>query len=151
MCLAINYDFHPKKSKESYFIAQEDIHVYKCLEKRGFHYVTPFRYIPIQFTKGKYVYPKTEFSYLKSGRYLKFVNQGIHAYVLDSAAYSLIKYCAIDGHIQHAIIPKGSKFYIGYNLDIVSDSLIVYHTKRCFDKYYPNIIGLNEYINKYKI
>ena len=58
MCLITSKFYHKENSKHNVkcLVAKEDILVYKCLDCEDGVYCTPFRYMPIVFTKGKYVY-----------------------------------------------------------------------------------------------
>ncbi len=155
MCL-ITSNYYHKKDKNSNvkcFVAEEDILVYKCLDCEDGVYCTPFRYMPIVFTKGKYIYTNV---YMKKKAFCKmdeggYVWSGIHAYRTMSRAFVVSKsFYEFDGTYMHyAVIPKGSNFYIGNNDDIVSDNLIVYRDKKYFDKDYENIIDISDYIVKY--
>ena len=155
MCLIASNDYHKKDNNRNVecFVAKEDILVYKCLDCESGEYCTPFQYMPIVFTKGKYVYNKVKMSQ-KIGcgiRENALVSKGIHAYSTKGKAIMVAKdYHETNGTSMHyAVIPKGSNFYIGNNDDIVSNNLIVYRDKRCFDRHYPNIIDFNKYIDKY--
>ena len=79
------------------------------------------------------------------------VSKGIHAYSTRDKAIMVAKefYNTNGTSMHYAVIPKGSNFYIGNNDDVVSSNLIVYREKRCFDRYYPNIIDFKQYIDKY--
>lgn len=152
MCLIISKVYH-KKDKSNMIkclVAQEDILVYKCLDCTNGEYCTPFQYMPIIFTKGKYAYNKVNMP--KSKCYWNdTIGVGIHAYSTRGKAIMAAKdFHKSNGTSMHyAVIPKGSNFYIGNNDDIVSNNLIVYREKRCFDRYYPSIIDFNKYIDKY--
>ena len=155
MCLVTSTFYHKKDSNRNVkcFVAKEDILVYKCLDCIDGEYSTPFQYMPIVFTKGKYVYNKIRMSQ-KIGcgiRENALVSKGIHAYSTRDKAIKLIKdFRKTNGTSMHyAVIPKGSNFYIGNDDDVVSNNLIVYREKRCFDRYYPNIIDFKQYIDKY--
>lgn len=152
MCLIISNDYHKKDNNHNIkcLVAQEDILVYKCLDCINGKYCTPFQYMPIMFTKGKYAYNKVNMP--KSKYYWNYtIGVGIHAYSTKGKAIMVVKdYHKTNGtSIHYAVIPKGSNFYIGNNDDIVSNNLIVYRDKRCFDRYYPSIINVTEYIDKY--
>ena len=155
MCLVTSTFYHKKDSNRNVkcFVAKEDILVYKCLDCIDGEYSTPSQYMPIVFTKGKYVYNKIRMSQ-KIGcgiRENALVSKGIHAYSTRDKAIKLIKdFRKTNGTSMHyAVIPKGSNFYIGNDDDVVSNNLIVYREKRCFDRYYPNIIDFKQYIDKY--
>lgn len=155
MCLITSNDYHKKDNNRNVkcFVAKEDILVYKCLDCTNGEYSTPFQYMPIVFTKGKYVYNKVKMSQ-KIGcgiRENALVSKGIHAYSTRGKAIEISKsFYDVNGTSMHyAVIPKGSNFYIGNNDDIVSNNLIVYRDKRCFDRHYPSIIDFNKYIDKH--
>lgn len=158
MCL-VTSSFYHKKDKSNMikcFVAKEDILVYKCLDYYYYNgvYCTPFQYMPIMFTKGKYVYNKVnmkESVACCANEKFACIYSGIHAYSAKVKAIMVAKdFHKTNGTSMHyAVIPKGSNFYIGNNDDIVSNNLIVYRDKRCFDRYYPNIIDFNKYIDKY--
>lgn len=155
MCLITSNYYHKKDKFNNVkcFVAEEDILVYKCLDCINGEFRTPFQYMPIVFTKGKYIYTNV---YMKKKTFCKmdeggYVWSGIHAYRTMSRAFAVSKsFYDFDGTYMHyAVIPKGSNFYIGNNGDIVSNNLIVYREKRCFDRHYPSIIGFKQYIDKY--
>ena len=155
MCLVTSTFYHKKDNNRNVkcFVAKEDILVYKCLDCEDGVYCTPFRYMPIVFTKGKYVYNKVKMSQ-KIGcgiRENAVVSKGIHAFSTRGNAIKLVKFFYdVNGTSMHyAVIPKGSNFYLGSQGDVVSNNLIVYREKRCFDRHYPNIIDFNKYIDKY--
>ena len=155
MCLVASKFYHKEDNNRNVkcFVAKEDILVYKCLDCNDGEYCTPFQYMPIVFTKGKYVYNKVKMSQ-KIGcgiRKNALVSEGIHAYSTRDKAIKVAKdFRKSNGTYMHyAVIPKGSNFYVGQCDDIVSNNLIVYREKRCFDRYYPNIIDFKQYIDKY--
>ena len=155
MCLITDNYYHKKDKFNNVkcFVAEEDILVYKCLDCKNGEFRTPFQYMPIVFTKGKYIYTNV---YMKKKTFCKmdeggYVWSGIHAYRTMSRAFAVSKsYYEFDGTYMHyAVIPKGSNFYIGNNDDVVSNNLIVYRDKKYFDKDYENIIDISDYILKY--
>lgn len=155
MCLVTSTFYHKKDNNRNVkcFVAKEDILVYKCLDCINGKFRTPFQYMPIVFTKGKYIYTNV---YMKKKTFCKmdeggYVWSGIHAYRTMSRAFEVSKsFYEFNGTYMHyAVIPKGSNFYIGNNDDIVSDNLIVYRDKKYFDKDYENIIDISDYIRKY--
>lgn len=155
MCLIISKFYHmkDKNNRVKCLVAQEDILVYKCLDCTDGWYCTPFQHIPIVFTKGKYIYNEAnmdESVYGGKGA-IACICVGIHAYVTKGTAIGICKeFHANNGTSMHyAVIPKGSNFYIGIDEDVVSNNLIVYREKRCFDRHYPNIIDVRQYMNKY--
>ena len=135
-------------------VAKEDILVYKCLDCENGEYCTPFQYMPIMFTKGKYAYNKVkmnESAICSENEKFAYIYYGIHAYSAKVKAIMVSKdFHKTNGTSMHyAVIPKGSNFYVGYCDNIVSNNLIVYRDKRCFDRHYPNIIDFKQYIDKY--
>ena len=155
MCLVTSNYYHKKDNNRNVkcFVAKEDILVYKCLDCIDGEYSTPFQYMPIIFERGKYVYNKIRISQ-KIGcgiRESALISKGIHAYSAKVKAIMAAKdFHKTNGTSMHyAVIPKGSNFYIGNNDDIVSNNLIVYRDKRCFDRHYPSIINFKQYIDKY--
>ena len=155
MCLVVSRFYHKKDNNPNVkcFVAKEDILVYKCLDCNDGEYSTPFQYMPIVFTKGKYVYNKVKMSKkMYCGiRKNAIVSEGIHAYSTRDKAIKVAKdFRKSNGTYMHyAVIPKGSNFYIGSHDDVVSNNLIVYREKRCFDRHYPSIIDFKQYIDKY--
>ena len=155
MCLVISRFYHKEDNNPNVkcFVAKEDILVYKCLDCNDGEYSTPFQYMPIVFTKGKYVYNKVKMSKkMYCGiRKNAIVSEGIHAYSTRDKAIKVAKdFRKSNGTYMHyAVIPKGSNFYIGSHDDVVSNNLIVYREKRCFDRHYPSIIDFKQYIDKY--
>ena len=158
MCL-VTSSFYHKKDKSNMIkclVAKEDILVYKCLDYYYYNgvYCTPFQYMPIVFTKGKYVYNKVnmdESVVCHENEKFACIYSGIHAYSAKVKAIMVAKdFHKTNGTSMHyAVIPKGSNFYVGVYDNIVSNNLIVYREKRCFDRYYPNIIDFKQYIDKY--
>ena len=135
-------------------VAKEDILVYKCVDCKNGEYCTPFQYMPIMFTKGKYVYNKVnmdESAVCSENEKFACIYSGIHAYSAKVKAIMVAKdFHKTNGTSMHyAVIPKGSNFYIGVYDNIVSNNLIVYRDKRCFDRHYPSIIDFKQYIDKY--
>ena len=149
MCLITSKFIH-KKNKNGWvkcLVAKEDILVYKCLDCVDNEYCTPYQYMPITFNKGKYVYKEVIMDTVT----ISGIDVGIHSFGTRDAALATCKqFHAQSGTSMHyAIIPKGSNFYIGIDEDVVSNNLIVYRQKRCFDKHYKGTIDIKEYMNKY--
>lgn len=156
MCLITSKFYHKENSKHNVkcLVAKEDILVYKCLDCNDGKYCTSFQYMPIVFTRGKYVYNKVKMNesvVCREKDEFAYVYSGIHAYRTKDKAVEISKsfcyYCGTSMH--YAVIPKGSNFYIGDNTDVVSNNLIVYREKRCFDRHYPSIIDFKQYMDKY--
>ena len=166
MCLSVNLDFHKVKSnKPIALVAKQSILVYKALRIEGKHYYTPFREKSINFDDeyGMFFYKTTRFSfdkeYLSRHNYKHLVARGVHSFVsLDRANYDKIFFEIMSGtttttNIHYAIIPKGSKFYIGNDCDIASSNLVVFEneTKYNENKEYfgDEPIEISEYFKKF--
>ena len=171
MCLSVNLDYHKvKNNKPIALVAKQSILVYKVLEVEGKHYCTPFQYKTINFDDeyGMFFYKTTRFSidktclYLSNGHKCAYnaynVLKGIHSYIdFDEANYTndYIKgLCGSNPNIHYAIIPKGSKFYIGYHCeDIVSSNLVVFKNKTKYNKnkkyFGDKPIEFSEYLEKF--
>lgn len=134
MCLTIS-NIH-KENNNKPFIAEKDMIVFKALD----HYdlfkgkktiCTPYQFYPISFTDGKCVM-KSDLNKIDS----RFVDIGIHSYRKEEKAeISCLAYTETKMTKHWAIIPKGSKYYIGVDNDVVSNNLIVFRTREDFRKY----------------
>ena len=123
------------------FVAKTDIHVYKVLEKHhseyGNTYKTPYMEAPVAFVK--YDKGMSISKMLSFGFTFEFdnffhrysVKKGIHSY-LEQTSLNLLK--TTWSH-KHAIIPKGTKFYIGTHRDVVSEKLIVFEYQNQYKEY----------------
>lgn len=134
MCLTVKKGTHR-------MVAETNLKVYKCLDYSPFFkYQTPFQFMRINFNeKGQYrfemdsnliaVRPRTLGGYE--------VGRGIHAYHVKLAAdETSSKFHEDSGTATHyAVIPKGSHYYIGEKRDIVSNQMIIFKSKKDFDKY----------------
>ena len=165
MCLSVNLDFHKvKDNKPIALVAKQSILVYKVLEVKGKHYRTPYMLKGINFDDeyGMFFYKTTRFSINKLFPYYYpqchyDVLKGIHSYfVFDEANHTNEHMKIVDGsnsNIHYAIIPKGSKFYVGNNCDIVSSNLVVFEneTKYNENKEYfgDEPIEFSEYLKKF--
>ena len=133
MCLFKSIIHNKDYSKP--FIAEKDIIVYKalqhvnCFELKCFY--TPFILYPIVFVDGKCIIS----SVLKTNS-SHYVGEGVHAFVNEKMIKVTSEFLPLIKIVKHwAIIPKGSKYYIGANEDIVSNELIVFKTREDFRKY----------------
>lgn len=165
MCLSVNLDFHKvKNNKPIALVTKQSILVYKMLEVEGKHYRTPFQYNPINFDDeyGMFFYKTTRFSIDRMcfyGQKCAYdVSKGIHSYIdFDDANYdneNLKNLRSSNLNVHYAIIPKGSKFYIGYHCkDIVSSNLVVFKNKTKYNKnkkYFGDTpIEFSEYLKKF--
>ena len=147
MCLSVNLDFHKvKNDKPIALVAKQSILVYKVLEVKNKHYYTPYMLKAVNFDGeyGMFFYKTTRFSfdkeYLSKRNYKHLVVKGAHSYVnLARANYDKIFFEILSGstkntHIHYAIIPKGSKFYIGNDCDIASSNLVVFENETKYNE-----------------
>lgn len=169
MCLSVNLDFHKvKNNKPIALVAKQSILVYKVLEVKNKHYYTPYMLKAANFDDeyGMFFYKTTRFSidrvrFFDQGcEYREYnVSRGIHSYV-DLVKANCTKdriqvYCCLNAipNIHYAIIPKGSKFYIGTEGDIASSNLVVFEneTKYNENKEYfgDKPIEFSEYLKKF--
>ena len=133
MCLFKSIIHNKDYSKP--FIAEKDIVVYKALEHCNIfelkYFYTPFMNYPIVFVDGKCII----FSVLKTNS-SHYVGEGVHAFLNEKMIKINELFPLTKKIVKHwAIIPKGSKYYIGTNEDIVSNELIVFKTREDFRKY----------------
>ena len=166
MCLSVNLGFHKVKSnKPIALVAKQSILVYKVLRIEGKHYYTPFIAKGINFDDeyGMFFYKTTRFSfdkeYLSKRNYKHLVVKGAHSYVnLARANYDKIFFEILSGsttttHIHYAIIPKGSKFYIGNDSDIASSNLVVFENETKYNEnkdYFGNEpIEFSDYLKEF--
>ena len=166
MCLFINVNFHKKKGKIVSLVAKQSILVYKVLESDGKHYETPYECMPINFDDeyGMFFYKTTKFRVesalfgLGVGSCIGYeVTRGIHSYTtLDDAkdcVENLNKCFHSNASLHYAIIPKGSRFYIGKYGDIASSNLVVFKNKTKYSKnkmyFGDKPIELSKYLEKF--
>lgn len=166
MCLSVNLGFHKvKDNKPIALVAKQSILVYKVLEVKNKHYRTPYMLKGINFDDeyGMFFYKTTRFSINRTHysyyytQYHYDVSKGIHSYFVFDAANNTSEHIKImsgsNSNIHYAIIPKGSKFYIGIDSDIVSSNLVVFEneTKYNENKEYfgDEPIEFSEYYKKF--
>lgn len=116
-------------------VAEKDIEVAKNLVHRTIPsirydegYYTPYQMYPVNFNKKGVAVLKTEHMNLYFHTYgdEAFVKQGIHAYRRVTRDLSCL-------NLYRAVIPKGTKYYLGYGNDIVAEKMIIYQDKN-YDK-----------------
>lgn len=148
MCLKINNTFH-KKSKS--LKAKQSILVYKVLEKDNVSknkYCTPYKKMAINFNEydGMFFYKNTR---MVRSENEYFILNGIHSYFDDMIAKREVQIFKHWYTMHYAVIPKGSKFYIGNDGDIVSTNLVVFRTKKDYlknKKLFGKLYSLNAYL-----
>ena len=143
MCLSVNLDFHKvKNGKPIALVAKQSILVYKVLEVKNNHYYTPYMLKAANFDDeyGMFFYKTTRFGINRTYSYKRYhydVLRGIHSYFdFDAANLNndyLNKIFGISNS-HYAIIPKGSKFYIGSNYDIASSNLVVFENEAKYNE-----------------
>ena len=125
MCLYI------KKNTDA-SIAEKDILVFKCLDYRCGEYATSFRYHPIRFDSDN----KAELSAEIQKGDFDTILTGIHAYrnlgYATNIAYSY--HLLFKTEVHYAIIPKGTKYYIGEHEDIVAERMIIFKNNKDYFK-----------------
>ena len=127
MCLVVEKRIRKK-------IAETDILVYKCLEKKNGNYYTPFQNVNIFFDNGKCVMEKIPNIVPKRVNGRREIEKGLHSFYKKTPANTLSAYFPRT-EIYYAMIPKGSEYYIGINGEIVSNNLIVFETQKDYQKY----------------
>lgn len=146
MCLTIKTTFH-KKGKP--IVAERSILVYKMLErymgkKYNNQYHTPYMGTPINFCDegdNMYFYKTTRLQKdlsLSPCSSDKYISKGIHSFSDKKTAIDEVNMYN-EGSLyrmsmHYAVIPKGSKFFIGSDGDIVSTNLVVFKRKKDYDK-----------------
>lgn len=146
MCLSVNLDFHKvKNGKPIALVAKQSILVYKMLEIKNNHYRTPYMSKAVNFDDeyGMFFYKTTRFSidrvrFFDQGREYReyLVARGIHSYFdFDKAKHNSDFLLTLGvSNIHYAIIPKGSKFYIGAEGDIASSNLVVFENETKYNE-----------------
>lgn len=135
MCLNINKKVHVDNPKKA-FIARGDIVVYKIL-RRKYKY-TYNQYTETTTTHAKYQAPYQYFFYemgklyetlgMKVDTFLS-VDAGLHSFKTLRAANRRNNE-GVHGTVFPAIIPKGSRVFVGTCSELVSNRLIVYKDKK---------------------
>ena len=169
MCLSVNLNYHKvKNNKPIALVAKQSILVYKVLEIKNKHYRTPYIYMnkSVNFDDeyGMFFYKTTRFGidrvFLYGQKYDYNVSRGIHSFIDFGKANRtkdwIQEACCLNTttNIHYAIIPKGSKFYIGINCkDIVSSNLVVFENEAKYnenkDYFRDEPIEISEYLKKF--
>lgn len=166
MCLSVDLGFHKvKDNKPIALVAKQSILVYKVLEVKNKHYRTPYMLKGINFDDeyGMFFYKTTRFSINRThysyyyAQYHLDVSKGIHSYSVFDAANNASEHIKImsgsNSNIHYAIIPKGSKFYIGIDSDIVSSNLVVFENEAKYNEnkeyFGDEPIEFSEYYKKF--
>lgn len=162
MCLCVDLNYHKvKKEKPIALVAKQTILVHKMIEIDGRKLFTPYSCMPINFNDdeyGMFFYKTTRFSFDRSywdERY--YVIKGIHTFAEIEDAEDSLRFlstnCGSNVKLYNAVIPKGSKFFIGKDGDIASSNLVVFKNKTKYNKnkkyFGDKPIELSEYLKKF--
>ena len=124
MCLTVTSRYHNATDTPHARIAYAPLLVWKALWK------------PYDRWRGVYQNYEWTFNTLHTAKFVieqsynqreTYITEGLHAFRTQKAAEFEVR--AYDNHcVFPAIIPAGTALYVGENLDIVSEALIVYET-----------------------
>ena len=124
--------------------AETDILVFKCLDYQNGKYCTPFQYVPIDFNKGievieggnKSLTIEKEWDFIIK-KNIRVINHGVHAYTTKAEALDTARHFhkTSGTEMHYAVIPKGTAYYVGLNFEVVAEKMIVFRSKRNYDKY----------------
>jgi hypothetical protein len=136
MCLWIDKNIHPDLEP---LVADRDILVYKHLYYWENHKCTPYRFMPIDFSDGGMThFPLVSLSLNKEFKltreYADCVNFGYHAY--RNSFQPLLVECKQ----FTAVIPKGTRYFIGDSDDIVAEQMIVFSYEFVRKEHYPDAV-----------
>lgn len=102
------------------------IKVFKILIDDPYGHLTPYRLHRINFINGKCVLSA---KFNSNFRYTYTIDEGIHGYYkLKNATTGLTHFVEEGGCIYKAIIPPFTKYFYGWNGNIVSEKMII---KKC--------------------
>lgn len=159
MCLCIQKFFHPYDEKDGVrkpIVAKENILVFKVITDLTTTYHTPYQFFVIHFKNGVYKYKTTRMQAGKlqagefdtQGVYIpNCVTKGIHSWIDEKRAERSAENYSND-RVFYCVIPKGAKFYIGDNFDVVSNKLIVYEHKSYYDIANVNAKNMDLYLTE---
>lgn len=162
MCLFVNTKYnHNGKS----LVAKENILVYKALEYNCGKYKTFYQEMPINFGDGMYFYKTHRLHKQRVDSGYVYKGEPTYCYRIDKGIHSFIREYNIDAFVEcykdwfttqkhYAIIPKGSRFYIGEDGDIVSSNLIVFEMQKDYNKFVRNhksqrFLGIDSYLAEF--
>ena len=129
-------------------VAEDDILVAKGLTQMDGIWKSPFHFSEYVFTNGvcSMAYESKLKVIFEPDHH--YINEGLHSYycfhfplALGEYTNQFIKYPVYSNHnlavmYKLAVIPKGSRYFVGSHFDIVSDKLVVYETRKDFLKRY---------------
>lgn len=123
MCLNLNSKYHPHGSKIRSFTAKKDIFTLKFIKNIDIHNNTGSAWIQDGFKYKFNTVIKSRFSFGGT----RDIHKGLHSLHTGCGNLQLDTFYGNKGVVL-AKIPKGSRFYIGYNDDIVSNRLVLVRT-----------------------
>lgn len=127
MCLRVDKTFKIREEVREFFnkplIAKKEIKVHKVLCFENNKYYSPYR--GMKYQKG-FHYTNNKFTkdiFFCIDRWYLNINAGLHSFVFGKIPpqYSSTSYKVVEMYI-----PKGAKYFLGTNNEIVSDNLIWY-------------------------
>ena len=129
---AVNDSGYVEYSMPEPLVAEEDIHIFKVLHVRPNARVeTPYTLYPVKFDKKNRCILEAELNPQWFARGVTVVREGIHGYVnrfaADKEALILNRGTSMTcpTSVYQAIIPRGTKYYIGDNEDIVAEKMVI--------------------------
>ena len=147
MCLTINTRIHRTEEGAKWptpLVAENDILVTKLLcstTKKGWFgqrtAMTSMRFHKIKFGFKKEKTLEDNFG-LNETEDLIYVTNGIHAFtgVGGISCGNIDRLVSTYGDVEHyAVIPKGTKYYLGVSGDIVAEKMIIFWDKDAYDNY----------------
>ena len=151
MCLTIDRNIHVKRDGNKIpfpFIADEDILVTKMLNPVSKYWLfgrkrakTPIMGYEVLFDRNGTATLFATFAYdwADKNRYV-YVDRGIHAYtgVGEKSYNNICKMMEYNNIEYRAIIPKGTRYYIGDDGDVVAEKMTIFVNSPAYIKYLKN-------------
>lgn len=149
MCLTINENFHKGKiNLNKPIVIDVDILVWKCLDVFN-GYSTPFMKKKIKFVNNIATQHYGRFTWGSCDKTM--IAHGIHSYWSECESNNTADSFSKRWNTKNfcAVIPKGSKIFVGRCGDIVSDKLFIFKTDEDFDMYKKEheVIRATEYLH----
>ena len=148
MCLTIHkyYRTGEDNGRPVPFTAEEDITVFKVLSfcEEG-EAITPFQAMPVTFDDNGMFDYSAEFEWddKEDG-----ISCGCHAYSAYTKAF-MMDTVFVNLYTYKAVIPKGSKFFVGEDNSVVSNRLIIHNKRLYADEPPVDEFTLTDYLYKY--
>ena len=137
MCLDTNYRYHPKDHQNCVTsrVAERDILVWKRLNPGGRSPYRNFRYIMGRlYTASMANYVSASWEWVNERRkYFSYAQMGVGLHAMRKPDAEQWRY---GNKVYPAIIPKGSRIFIGRDDDIVSNQLVVFQNMKELSKVY---------------